>query len=251
MPIGIGLHIAIALFFAVHAIRSGQDRYWLIILFMFPLLGSIVYAVAIWLPEQRHSPQARALHRGVRQVVDPDRELRLAMTAFEDSPTTESRMRLGDALLETGRASEAVPHYQAALRGIHADDPDIQVKLARAYLESGHAPQARELLDRLIAHKPDYRSADGHLTYARAVAAMGERDKAREEFEALVDYSSSYEPVACYVEQLADWGQHAQASGIGEAALTRAGRLPGYARKLQKPYLDRIRQTLRRLPANA
>lgn len=27
-----------------------------------------------------------------------------------------------------------------------------------------------------------------------------------------------------------------------QAALTRAGRLPGYARKLQKPHLARIRQ---------
>lgn len=251
MPIGIGLHIVIALFFAVHAVRSGQDRYWLIILFMFPLLGSIVYAVAIWLPEQRHSPRAHALQRGMRKVIDPDRELRLAMTAFEDSPTTEHRLRLGDALLDCGRASEAVPHFQHALRGIHADDPDIQVRLARAYLEAGHAHHARELLDRLIAARPDYRSPDGHLTYARAVAAAGERDKAREEFQTLIGYSSSYEPIACYVEQLLAWGEAAEAAETGEAALARAGRLPGYARKLQKPYLARIRQALRQGPAGA
>ncbi|MCF7222161.1 tetratricopeptide repeat protein [Marilutibacter chinensis] len=252
MPyLGLGLHVVVAVLFAIHAVRSGQDRYWLIILFMFPLLGSVVYALAIWLPEQRHSPQARALQRGVRQVIDPERELRLARAAFDDSPTTDSRMRLGDALLDCGRASEAIPHYQAALRGIHADDPDIQVKLARAQLESGHASEARELLDRLIAARPDYRSLDGHLTYARAVAATGERDKAREEFETLVGYSSSYEAVACYVEQLLEWDETAQATEVGEAALARAGRLPGYARKLQKPYLVRIRQALKRVPAIA
>jgi hypothetical protein len=45
MPIvGLGLHLLIALFFAVHAVRSGQQLFWLFILFSFPLLGSVVYS---------------------------------------------------------------------------------------------------------------------------------------------------------------------------------------------------------------
>ena len=62
MPyIGIGLHVLAAIF-AMHAIRSGQILYWLILLFSFPLLGSVVYFLAICFPEVRHS-------RGGRQVV--------------------------------------------------------------------------------------------------------------------------------------------------------------------------------------
>ncbi|MDF2480054.1 MAG: putative transrane protein [Stenotrophomonas indicatrix] len=50
MPyIGIGLHILVAIYFAVHAIRSGQSLYWLILLFSFPLFGSVVYFLAILL----------------------------------------------------------------------------------------------------------------------------------------------------------------------------------------------------------
>lgn len=55
MPyIGIGLHVLAAIF-AMHAIRSGQILYWLILLFSFPLLGSVVYFLAIYFPEVRHS----------------------------------------------------------------------------------------------------------------------------------------------------------------------------------------------------
>ena len=55
MPyIGIGLHVLAAIYFAVHAIRSGQSLYWLILLFSFPLLGSVVYFLAIYFPEVRH-----------------------------------------------------------------------------------------------------------------------------------------------------------------------------------------------------
>ncbi|GAB3099808.1 tetratricopeptide repeat protein [Lysobacter terrae] len=243
MPIlGIGLHVIIAIFFAMHAMRTGQDRYWLMILFAFPGVGSLVYALMVWLPEMRHTRHGHALVRGVKQVLDPTRELRAAQEAFEESATTGNRLRLADALLASYRASEAVPQYQAALRGIHSDDPDIQVRLARALLESGHATAAREVLDEVIGKRPDFRSQDGHITYARAVAAEGNRAKAREEFETLLGYASGFQAHVRYAEVLQGWGETDKARGLCEQVLSRAKRMPGYARQLNKPELDRLKQ---------
>jgi len=243
MPImGLGLHVILAIFFALHAVRTGQDRYWLFILFAFPGLGSLVYAVAIWLPELRHSRHGHALVRGVKQALDPTRELRAAQEAFETTANIDNRLRLADALLAAHRASEAVPQYQAALRGIHSDEPDIQVRLARALLEAGHATAARELLDELIRKRPDFRSQDGHITYARAVAAEGNRDKAREEFDVLIGYASGFEAHVRYAETLQAWGETDRARGLCEQALSRGKRMPGFARRLNKPELDRLKQ---------
>lgn len=243
MPyLGLGLHVIVAIYFALHAVRSGQDRYWLMILFAFPLLGSLVYALTIWLPGLRYSYQGRTLVRGVKQVLDPTRELRTAQDAFELTATTDNRLRLADALLASGRASEAVTQYQSALRGIHSDDPDIQVRLACALLEAGHATAARELLDELIRRKPDFKSQGGHLVYARAVAAEGNRAKARDEFETLLSYASGYEVAARYTEVLHGWGEFERARTVCDNALAQAKRLPSYARKLSKPSLDRLKQ---------
>ncbi|MFC5571327.1 tetratricopeptide repeat protein [Lysobacter yangpyeongensis] len=243
MPIlGLGLHVIVAIFFAMHAIRSGQDRYWLMILFAFPGVGSLVYALMIWLPSMRHTRHGHAFVRGVKQVLDPTRELRAAQEAFEDAATTDNRLRLADALFAAGRASEAVPQYQGALRGIHSDDPDIQVRLARALLESGHATAARELLDEVIRKRPDFRSQDGHIIYARAVAAEGNRAKAREEFETLIGYASGFEAHVRYAEVLQGWGETEKARAVCEQVLTRAKRMPGFARRLNKPELDRLKQ---------
>ncbi|GAB3358998.1 tetratricopeptide repeat protein [Lysobacter tyrosinilyticus] len=243
MPIlGLGLHVIIAIFFAMHAIRSGQDRYWLMVLFAFPGLGSLVYALTIWLPEMRHTRHGHALVRGVRQVLDPTRELRAAQDAFEMTATTENRLRLADALFAAGRASEAVPQYQAALQGIHRDDPDIRVRLAGALLDSGHATPARAMLDEVISKRPDFRSQDGHITYARAVAAEGDRGKARSEFDTLIGYASGFQAHVRYAEVLRDWGETDKARGLCDQALSRAKRMPGYARRLNKPELDRLKQ---------
>ena len=54
MPIvGLGLHFLIALFFAVHALCNGRQMYWLLILFAFPLLGSLAYFIVEYLPASR------------------------------------------------------------------------------------------------------------------------------------------------------------------------------------------------------
>lgn len=58
---GLGLHILLALFCAVQVVRNGRQLYWLIILFLFPLLGSGVYFFVIHLPNAR-------LERGVMRA---------------------------------------------------------------------------------------------------------------------------------------------------------------------------------------
>lgn len=236
----LGVHVAIALCFAVHAVRSGQERYWLFILFAFPMLGSVVYAVAIWLPEWRHSHAGRQVVQGVQRRLDPTRELRAAQDAFETAATTDNRVRLADALIEAGRAEDAMTHYEAALRGLYADDPDLQVRVARAQLESGRAGDARRRLDDLIQRKPDFRSPAGHLLYARALAAEGDRDKARHEFDTLVGYFGGFEAHAFYAETLAGWGETDAAIRLRDEALRKAKRLPAYARRMNRDYLKRL-----------
>ena len=239
MPV-FGLHVVIALFFAVHAVRSGQDRYWLFILFVFPLLGSVVYAVAIWLPELRYSHGGRQLVQGARRLLDPARELRAAQEAFDTATTTDNRVRLADALVEAGRPADAVPHYRDALHGIHADDPDTQVRLARALLESGQAGEARHLLDGLIQRRPDFRSPAGHLIYARAVAEEGDRAKARNEFDTLIGYFSGFEARARYAEVLDGWGESEAVMRLREESLQQARRLPAHSRRMNREWLRRL-----------
>lgn len=108
MPyIGIGLHALAAIYFAVHAIRSGQSLYWLILLFSFPLLGSVVYFLAIYFPEVRRSRGARKAIRSAKQLMDPGQDLRNARAELARTPTVQNRVRLGMTLLDAGQAEEA------------------------------------------------------------------------------------------------------------------------------------------------
>ena len=239
---GLGLHVIIALFFAMHANRTGQDKYWMFILFAFPGLGSLVYAITVFIPDMRHTREGQLLTRGVRQLLDPTKELRDAQEAMEASGTPANRLRLADALLGAGRASEAVVQYQAVLNGIYADDPQVRIHLAHALVEAGQPQAARELLDRLIAEQPKLKSPEGHLVYARAAAAAGDRERARTEFESLMSYYAGLEARARYAEVLLAWRDSERLAALLEETRKISRRMPAGAREINKEWLARLKK---------
>jgi hypothetical protein len=241
MPFALGLHVVIAIFFASHVLRSGQDRYWLMILFAFPGLGSLVYALMIWLPEFRRSHSGQLVVRGATKLLDPSKELREAQEQLDIAATADNRLRLAEALLNYGRPSEAVVQYQAALAGVHAGDPGIRVRLAHALVDAGHPQAAREDLEKLIAEKPDFKSPEGHLVYARALAALDERPKARAEFEVLVGYYAGLEARARYAEALLAWGDGPRLRDLLAEGEKLVKRMPGAARNINREWIDTLK----------
>ncbi len=194
MPIfGLGLHILIAIFFAIHAIRTGREMYWLLILFMFPLLGSIVYFAAVFLPQSRLQHGARKAGAAIQKSLDPGRELRDAQDAFDLTPTAHNQMRLAAALLDAGKIAQAVELYDACLRGPFAGDAEIGVGAARAKLANKEPQAAIGVLVALRARQPNFRSEQIGLLLASAYEAAGRQEEAGAEYEAMTQRFGSIE----------------------------------------------------------
>lgn len=197
MPyIGIGLHILVALFFAVHSIRSGQSLYWLFILFSFPFLGSIAYLLAVYLPSTRFEQGARKVVAEAAKVLDPTRELREARAAFEYTPTAQNQMRVANALLDAEQFDEAVTHYEQCMRGPFASDLEVRWGAAKAYMAAGQTDLAIEHLERLSHEHPQFREEPVAVLLARAYASAGRRMEAKVAFEHAYDRFGSFETKA-------------------------------------------------------
>lgn len=241
---GIGLHALVALGLAIHALRTGRPFFWLFVLFFFPLLGSIVYFFVELLPELQGSLGARRAGAAVRRMVDPGHELREAREAWDITPSIANRTRLAAALLQVGEAAEAVEHYRACLEQDGHHDPDLMLGLARAEFAAGDVATARETLESLTAHNPEYRSQDGHLLYARVLAALGEGERARAEFDTLVGYFSGPEARCHYGEWLAQVGDQDAARTQFQAVIDAARRWPAHTRRMHAEWLTRARRGL-------
>ena len=194
MPIfGVGIHILIAIFFAVHAVRSGHQLYWLVILFSFPLIGSLVYFFAIYLPDSRLQRGVAKAGAVIQKSLDPGRELREARAAFDLTPTANNQMRLASALFEAGQIAEAVAQYDNCLQGPFAKDAVIGMGAAQARLANKEPQVAIGLLQGVVGNHPGFRPEQVGLLLAKALAAAGRRGEAGDQFAAMATRFASAE----------------------------------------------------------
>jgi hypothetical protein len=241
MPyLGLGVHVLVALYFAVHAVRTGQGLYWLFVLFSFPLLGSIVYLVAIYLPESSMQHKAKKMAASAVQVLDPSRALRQARDAFEFTPTAQNRMRLAEALLENGQVSESVDCYEQCLSGQFASDPEIRLGAARANFAAGQFSKAVEHLLSIRQLNTDYRAEQVSVLLAKALAGDGRGMEAQAEFEFAMSRFGGFEVKAEYLI----WAFAAQNQAVIERLLgdvqQTISRWNRYTKNLNRPLLQKL-----------
>jgi len=238
---GLGLHILLAIFCAVHVVRTGQQLYWLFILFAFPLLGSLVYFFMIYLPNSRLERGALKAVSAAAKALDPGKDVRLARADYEDAPTAQNQMRLAAALLEVGSAEEAAKLYEGALRGPFASDPDLRFGAARSFVECQRFTEALAHLEELRKSRPDYRPDSVALLIARSYAGTSRPADAREEFERSLDRFGTFEAHAEYAIWALATGDAALAARLQSQIDRITARWNAMNRELNDPVMRRLK----------
>jgi len=240
MPLLFGLDILIAVLLAVHVVRSGQQLYWLFILFAFPGLGSAVYFFAVYLPNSRLERGAFKAVSAAARALDPGRDVREARLAFDVSPSAQNQMRLAEALLNNGEAPEAAQLYEGALKGPFANDPDLRFGAVRAYVECQRFAAALPHLQTLKAERPDYRPDQVLLLLARCYAGTSRAAEARESFEAAVRQYGSFEAHAEYSIWALATGDAATAARLQTEIDRQVKQWNPVSRELNAPVMRRL-----------
>ncbi len=244
MPIIAILYLIPAIFFGVHAVRTGRNMYWLMILLMAPFLGSVIYFFAEYLPEMRHSTVARKSVRVVTSLVDPNRELREARLGFDRTPTVDNRSRLAEALLARGDYDEAIEQFQACASGPYAQDIKFRRGLARAQLSAGRHAAAAATLESLLADSPRDAGSDAALWLAQALTQVDET-RALAAFDHASHVHNTTETQAAYGIFLAGLGRDAQARPLLEGVLHNARVGTPSSRELNRESIDQARAALK------
>ncbi len=215
MPfIGVGLHVLVALFFAVHAVRRGRELYWLMILFLFPLLGSIVYFFAVYMPETRLEHGMRKTVAVAVKTLDPGRDLREAQKAFDLVPTAQNQMVLAAAYLAAGDTAQAVHHYDICLQGPFSHASDIRLGAANAKILNGQGASALELLEAIRKDQPNFNPEQVSLALAQAYTSAGRQQEAGEELAMAASRFGSMDSKAEYAIWALQAGQHDKAHTV-------------------------------------
>jgi hypothetical protein len=238
---GLGLHILLALLCAVHVVRSGQPLYWLFILFAFPLLGSLVYVLAVYLPNSRLERGARRAVSAAARAVDPHRDVREARAEFDAAPTAQNQMRLAAALLDNEQAEEAAVLYEACLKGPFASDLDIRFGAARAFIECRRDAEALLHLQTLRSANPAFRPDQVSILTARTLAGVARNADARTEFEGALHRFGTFEAHAEYAIWALTIGDAATAHRLQTEIDKITQRWNTMTRELNAPVMRRLK----------
>jgi hypothetical protein len=243
-----GLSVLLSVACIIHCLRTHQATTWLWIvgvLFMFPFIGPLVYFCAVVLPELTGSRSGRRAARGLRDTFNPEGDLRRLENEVKVTGDVHSRQRYADELVRLGRSKEGIDVYKSCLTGFFAEDPKLLLGYARALFAAGDASDARRTLDELIQKNPDFKSADGHLLYARALESEGDFEKALSEYATLAGYFPGAEAAVRYAKLLKRQGQDAQARQVLQGLLDRAKYAPSHYQRAQREWLDAAAAELR------
>lgn len=242
MPLLAGLDILIAIFFAVHVVRTGRQLYWLFILFIFPGLGSLVYFLAIYLPDSRLERSLGKAAGAVRRSLDPGKALREAQHAFDLTPTAHNQTQLARAMLDAGMYAKAVEQFEACLRGPFAGDPEIRFAAAEARLANSQPEAGVSALLELRRTHPGFREEQVLALLARCYAAAGMHTEAGAMFAEAVERFAGIETRAEY----AMWALARRDRMVADAQLKELN----HSRKHMSKYTRSLHQDLfRRLDA--
>ena len=231
------LSLLVQVALVVHAIKTGRNSIWIWVLVLLPPIGPLAYVVVELLPELMGSRTARTAARGMRKAIDPRRELRRATATAALTDTVESKAKLAGELLRRGDYAAAMDAYRAGLKGLYQHDPTLLLGLAEAQFAAEDPAAARASLDDLIAHNPDFKSADGHLLYARALEAEGNLVKAESEYRAIAGYYPGAEAKVRYAQLLLKAGKAADARATLDDIVKTAEFAPSHVRRAQAEWI--------------
>ena len=232
------LVIALQVIAVVHLLRTGRSMIWLMVIVFLPVVGCLAYFIIEVLPSFGQNPAARKAMSRARKAIDPNRGVREGSLNYERSQNADTASRLAEELTKAGRYDEAIRVCMEARTGLFEDDPKILLALANAQFAASRYTDVTATLDYLREKNPGFRSADGHLVYARALDESGATDRALEEYAALVNYYPGAEARVRQAMLYKKTGDMARAAELFAALLKDARLAPKHFRRSEREWIE-------------
>jgi len=159
-------------------------------------------AVTLWTYTVQYNPHALLTHFNLGDALIRTGRLSEAIEQFEraleikpDYP--QAHINLGNALIPTGRLSEAIEQFEQALK-IKPGSAEAHNNLGVALILTGRAPEAIGQLEQALKAEPDY--AEAHNNLGNAFERTGRLSEAIGEFEQALkikpDYAAAHDNLA-------------------------------------------------------
>jgi hypothetical protein len=198
MPILAIAVVGLQVFMAVHVIRNGKTCWWLSIILLAPLVGSLAYFFVEIFPnlDMQPKPKVVRLQRARWQQAQAARQREVkgrSVAEVVDTGSVNEKIALAEECMARELYADAVRLYESAREGFFVNAADILLGLARALLECGEFARCRQILRELAEAHPKSYAQERTILAARALAGAGDFATATAELETLLERKDSLE----------------------------------------------------------
>jgi hypothetical protein len=238
------LAVAFQIWMLIDAIRRKVDFWWfLIIIFLFPPFGALVYFLMVKLQDYDLGRLRRAVSGGPSQSI-----AELSYRA-QETPSVSNKLALADALAGVERYGEATDVYRDVLRK-DVENKQALYGLARSLLGVNRPAEACEPLQKLLEVDNAYGDYGAALDYAEALWQSDQRDEAVELLWGLVGVSSRINHRVALAHYLTLSDKRGPARDQLELALREFEHGPAFVKRRDRKWAERAERMLRELPSS-
>ncbi len=242
--IGFLVVVVLQAMFAAHAVQRGHGWNWVFVILFCPIVGFMVYAYLIAIPEMQNSRFFEATGRDVKRFRDPESEVRYHSQQLDIADTVANRTRLAEALVRHGQPEDAVPLYEKSLKGPYQNDSQLLYGLAQAAFAAKDFEKTHAALSHIIASRTSAKMQEQHLLYARTLEAMNEFETARQAYQELATVYTGPEAKFHYAMMLKQHGDVETAKQMMQEIDTTAKQSSDYYNTYHQECIGMARQEL-------
>jgi len=125
------LTIALQIFCIYHVYKNGSSYYWYFIIFLIPVLGSIIYLITNVINKK----DVTNITEEITTIINPTKKIKDLEKELEFSNTFQNKINLADAYLANKEYKKAILHYENALEANFKDEPYTLNKLMKCYFK--------------------------------------------------------------------------------------------------------------------
>ena len=225
----------------IHWARKRPDTFWIFIIIIGGMIGSIAYFLIEGLPDFRNVQ---------RTLRGPSRRKRIEAlrVLVIENPSPGNYEELGELLLEDKRYREARDAFDRAL-AVRTDSIDPFYRRGIAEFELREDEAAVNDLRHVTAADPKYDFSRAACLLGQSLARLGRNDEAMAVFDKFAQNATGAEPLVSAAEFYATHGRPAEALEIAQNIAMREMTMPAYQKRRDRVWLRRakaLERTLRK-----
>lgn len=243
------LTIIVQIICVMHVVRTGREKWWILLIVFLPVIGMAAYFLIEVLPDMQGDRRVRYVRKVASNTLDPNKDIRAAREALEIADTVANRTKLANALAQRGDYAEAIHEYEAALSRPGGNDDRIRFKYVEVLFEAGQGKIALSEINRL---SPVNNIADKDsrcLLKARILDFLDRKDEAAILYEDVIDRYAGIEARCRYAAMLIEQGEDLKAREQLREVEKITRRWDVVQIGDDKPMLDWARRELKRIDA--